>query len=86
MYRIKKEKLKERKEMNLKTITNLALLCKLCATEEEFYLDKSMVSKYKFENGILMVILDTHIEKTIMSYFTFNDLINKDIKEVNSND
>jgi hypothetical protein len=84
MWRIKKEKLKERKEMNLKVVRNLALLCKLCASEEEFTIVGN--KKYKFDNGILNIYADK-FESWLPVYFSFNDLVNKaDIKELEQYD
>lgn len=81
MYAIKENGIKK---MNLKVITNLAKLCELCVSEEEFYMNNYSEDVYKFVNGKLMLILKNG--ELYNSYFVFNDLINRDIKVVKDND
>jgi hypothetical protein len=70
--------MKERKEMNLKAITNLALLCKLCATEEKFELIECE-DEYVFKEGILYLVIG---DSLIYAFHRLNDMAQYDIKEL----
>ena len=62
--------------MNLTVITNLALLCKLCASEEKFTLIGDYADEYLFKEGQLMLVT---VNGLVNVHHKFNDIIKMNI-------